>query len=752
MAKIDRFDGNVQAFASQAQGTERTIFGDTAQSNTLDANINTDFLRGWGIVGVNENPTKQDFAGLAFTLGQLISYLHQRGIPEWNTSQEFYEGSVVTTLEGIYRLKAGGTATVNPDSDAGVNWELAPTREEIEDRVIRVTSIAAMEAYSVPVGYVFSLNDGGRSGTFDVIAGDFSAELAADTENGIYIGLADDPTATTKVAKRVFQAEISVSWFGAFGESDDTVSLKAALAMAAHLSAGNDPSSLTSKYVVVFSGAKNKTFYFSDTLYISRFTNVKMYETLEYSGPADRPAVVHGEPGEVTFTPKSLYRVTRTTAVWPYDIKARGSETDVGLVLYNFNSCALSVIELVRKFEVGVKLVGDGTGFAYNHLRLGYIVDSKVQLWLNSVNNGWLNENSYFGGRFGVSPSVVNYAVCSGIRSLASAPSVSTHNNNTFYSPSFEGLGSETVPVVDAEHLRLSRFLNFRNENNGPVFLKEGERSGDNELKQGYGPLLIDENLDDSLSETPSSVSSSSSSLIYDRHTEVVWDSGNIRQRACPSNGDNVHVIGMMGNVIGDSTSPYGDSSVNSLTIEADGVLTESGRVLGLGLDLPDTIFGSSIVVKADCGESDSYRVYVIVFDTNGDQITDPAGTAVRGRSGNGPYPGVPYWGGCTQFGTYKNRPIFIKFSKDVRKAIIYVRPDGSPLKRMTIKGMASSFISPTLPYIPPVVGAAMSNSMPTSGASLKGQITFNYEPVDATSPLGWRCLVSGDPGTWEAF
>jgi len=83
------------------------------------------------------------------------------------------------------------------------------------DRVIRVTSIAAMEAYSAPVGDVFSLNAGGRSGTFDVVAGDFSAELAADTLNGIYIGLADDPTATTKVAKRSMVGVVTPMAFGA---------------------------------------------------------------------------------------------------------------------------------------------------------------------------------------------------------------------------------------------------------------------------------------------------------------------------------------------------------------------------------------------------------------------------------------------------------------------------------------------------------------------------------------------------------
>jgi hypothetical protein len=102
-------------------------------------------------------------------------------------------------------------------------------RQDLANRVIRVTSIAAMEAYSAPVGYVFSLNAGGRSGTFDVVAGDFSTELAADTLNGIYIGQADDPTALVKVAKRRDSSEVFVSWFGAVGDgvTNDTDALRA---------------------------------------------------------------------------------------------------------------------------------------------------------------------------------------------------------------------------------------------------------------------------------------------------------------------------------------------------------------------------------------------------------------------------------------------------------------------------------------------------------------------------------------------
>ena len=96
---------------------------------------------------------------------------------------------------------------------------------------IRATSIAAMEAYSAPVGYVFSLNAGGRSGTFDVITGNFSTELEADTENGVYVGQADDPTANTKVLKRRMSNWLDFLWFGATGDgtTDESAQVQAAI-------------------------------------------------------------------------------------------------------------------------------------------------------------------------------------------------------------------------------------------------------------------------------------------------------------------------------------------------------------------------------------------------------------------------------------------------------------------------------------------------------------------------------------------
>lgn len=122
MAKINRYNGDLPAFADQAQGTERTVFGSTTQDDTLDANITADFQRGWGIVGVNENPSKQDFNGLAYTLSQLLAYLHQMGVPEWNASQEYPDGAITLTASGLYKLVPGGDGSVDPDVDDGTNW------------------------------------------------------------------------------------------------------------------------------------------------------------------------------------------------------------------------------------------------------------------------------------------------------------------------------------------------------------------------------------------------------------------------------------------------------------------------------------------------------------------------------------------------------------------------------------------------------------------------------------------------------
>jgi len=116
MAKITRYNGDLKAFSSAAAGTERTVFGELSQSDDLTAQITAEFLRGWGIVAPFENPSLQDFNAAMYTHGQLLSYLHQAGLAEYNASQEFFLGSVTQFDGALYISTAAGNIGNQPDT------------------------------------------------------------------------------------------------------------------------------------------------------------------------------------------------------------------------------------------------------------------------------------------------------------------------------------------------------------------------------------------------------------------------------------------------------------------------------------------------------------------------------------------------------------------------------------------------------------------------------------------------------------
>lgn len=96
MSKITRYAGNLRAFGSEAQGVERTLFGETTQADDLTSQITSAFLRGWGIVGPSEHPSLEDFNAAMYAMSQFIAYEHQMGVPEWHAEQEYYIGSICT--------------------------------------------------------------------------------------------------------------------------------------------------------------------------------------------------------------------------------------------------------------------------------------------------------------------------------------------------------------------------------------------------------------------------------------------------------------------------------------------------------------------------------------------------------------------------------------------------------------------------------------------------------------------------------
>lgn len=116
MSKIERYAGNVRAFASEAQGIERTTFGETTQADDLTSQVTASFLRGWGIVGPSEHPSLEDFNAAMYAMSQFIAYQHQIGVAEWHAEQEYYLGSICTHAGVSYQSLENGNVGNEPPS------------------------------------------------------------------------------------------------------------------------------------------------------------------------------------------------------------------------------------------------------------------------------------------------------------------------------------------------------------------------------------------------------------------------------------------------------------------------------------------------------------------------------------------------------------------------------------------------------------------------------------------------------------
>lgn len=140
MAKIDRFNGNLEAPASAALGTERTIFGTGSQSDDLTEQFNAFLLRGWGIVGPSDQPTLQDFNAMGFTLGQIHAYLHQMGVAEYNATQEYHLGSIAN-VAGVLYVSLVDDNVGNAPASSPAQWRSADHIDSIRIDVASATNI-----------------------------------------------------------------------------------------------------------------------------------------------------------------------------------------------------------------------------------------------------------------------------------------------------------------------------------------------------------------------------------------------------------------------------------------------------------------------------------------------------------------------------------------------------------------------------------------------------------------------------------
>lgn len=81
--------------------------------------------------------------------------------------------------------------------------------------VAQYTGRTAMKAATgLTAGDVVYLSEGGRSGPFEYLAGDYSAEVAADPLEGVYVALDSDSDGSEGVLKRVLNGYVTPEMFG----------------------------------------------------------------------------------------------------------------------------------------------------------------------------------------------------------------------------------------------------------------------------------------------------------------------------------------------------------------------------------------------------------------------------------------------------------------------------------------------------------------------------------------------------------
>ncbi|NTF67685.1 hypothetical protein [Rhizobium rhizogenes] len=113
-------------------------------------------------------------------------------------------------------------------------------------RAALMAGIAALAA-----GTVVFLTEGSRAGEFIVRDGNYSTQVTADPQQGVFLPTTVDPTGATRVAIRQGIGRVAPEWCGAAGDNitNDTAAVQAALNLAPYTTLFNQRVAITQQYL-----------------------------------------------------------------------------------------------------------------------------------------------------------------------------------------------------------------------------------------------------------------------------------------------------------------------------------------------------------------------------------------------------------------------------------------------------------------------------------------------------------------------
>lgn len=446
-----------------------------------------------------------------------------------------------------------------------------------------------------------------------------------------------------------------------------------------------------------------------------------------------------GSPSTPSIFRSYLLDVRRATqSTW-------ASETDIGVVAYNFIDCWLD-LRSAQNFTIGFQGRGDTTGWVYNHTVLGYLANNLygIDLVSNGV-GGFVNQNDFYSGRAHIDspmnsahPATERFAV----RIRSEDGTYTGNNNNTFYSPSWE-LGSTTgigLLVQDGGQNRvvygraevLKYALRVENASSNNSFL-----CGYNDSSAGF--------LDDQSTVGGNYVIPALGGA-QQRFQREVFRLDNILDNYAPENASNINIANCS---FLTGSGPI--KSINGITVGTNYLGIPSASPLGI---VVDTTVNNEFVLYMN-GTNSSFRAIIQCYDAAGAILTNsaPDYPNVKGDIASQPYLYSASFGGIYATQSDGLGPFYMKFNSSVATAWIGLGGGSGGAAQLT--GF-SIYTTPT-GVAPRVVSGHTGLAEPTVTQSpqLSGVGTWSvgkFFPVTNPSVqgiLGYSCGVAGSPGTW---
>ncbi|MCC4260775.1 MAG: phage tail fiber protein [Pseudomonadota bacterium] len=199
------------------------LFQAVGDSLQLNAARNRWDAKGRRIINVGDPVEAQD----AVTKSWLEAYITALVQSDIGPAQVAASVIYLTTSGEIVRLQDFSSDT---DMSLGASMSARST----------VTAYSLEEVSQTPAGRKLSVNlvAGGRSGIFYFNPADLSAEVSADTQQGVYVAPANDPTGASGAWVRQYgqsvlvSPEVFVPWFGDIAGVNDQAACSAAIAFA----------------------------------------------------------------------------------------------------------------------------------------------------------------------------------------------------------------------------------------------------------------------------------------------------------------------------------------------------------------------------------------------------------------------------------------------------------------------------------------------------------------------------------------